>query len=266
MFDQSIFLLTDFGLTDPYVGQMKAVLTEKIPHCPLIDISHNLLPHNLYQAGFFLYATWPYLPSGSVCLVVVDPGVGTKRDILLLQAEGKFVLVPDNGLISLLLSYLNNQGFLILRLPQIYPQDSISSTFHGRDIFAPMAAKLVSGSFPWEETQPVSEENIVRLPFIEAQISNNTLKTRVIHIDRFGNCLLNLKVQSWSNFFSNTNYLSLIKPRKAQIQVVDTYANISEHEAGLLPGSQGFWELALNQASCADRFNLKIDDFCHFQI
>ena len=133
-----IALLTDFGLADPYVGQMRAVLATAAPTVPVLDLCHGIAAHDVRQAAFYLAASLPWLPPGTVVAVVVDPGVGTERRLVLLERDGRRILVPDNGILTLVLERPGSlQAFDAT--PAVAPP---CATFHGRDVIAPLAARL----------------------------------------------------------------------------------------------------------------------------
>jgi len=258
------FLLTDFGLQDPYVGQMKAVIWSKMPEANILDLSHGVRPHNVLQAGFFLAASWPYLPPGSVGLAVVDPGVGTSRPILLCRQNTTYALAPDNGLLSLLLD--READCRVWRMHPSIPDQEVSSTFHGRDLFAPVACQLANGCHPSQLGTEIGTEDCRHPMFRPPCREGSRIETRVVHIDHFGNCLLSLEAERWSGCFPAGRSVDLVYPRQASVCRVSTYAQIPQAAVGLLIGSQGFLELACNQTSCAQHMGLDIGDQCTFRL
>ncbi|MFW6415743.1 MAG: SAM hydrolase/SAM-dependent halogenase family protein, partial [Thermodesulfobacteriota bacterium] len=214
-------------------------------------------------AGFFLSSTWSYLPEGSICLAVVDPGVGTDRRILLLEAEGKYVLVPDNGLISLLLEQLGGYSIYSVFYSQL--EEWVSSTFHGRDVFAPAAAKLASGVGMRELGESISREQIARLYSMQPQQTDSGVFATVLHIDQFGNCITNLSSEKWSIRVKKAEALQL-PDREFPLHPVGAYEQIPESSIGILQSSQGYLELAKNRASCAKSLALDIGDSLSIQL
>ena len=203
-----ITLTSDFGLQDPYVGAMKGVILAINPAAAIVDISHGVRPQAIEQAAFLLGAAWPYFPPGTIHVVVVDPGVGTERRALALRTpQGTFV-GPDNGVLSAALpdpvreEASGEDKAAEVGLPsghravslsnEAYFRHPVSSTFHGRDIFAPVAAHLSLG-VPLEELgQPV--ERILALPpFRARRRADGSLAGRVIHIDAFGNLVTDVR-------------------------------------------------------------------------
>jgi hypothetical protein len=257
-----IALLTDFGLQDPYVGQMKAAVLRELPECRILDLTHGVQPHNVLQAGFFLAASWRYLPRGTVCLAVVDPGVGSGRRILLLRKEEKYVLAPDNGLVSLLLEPDGPREIRDLAGEWLR---GASATFHGRDVFVPAGLRLLQGEAPESLGQPLGEEDILRLPAAAPRWESGRLEACLLHIDRFGNCVLNLASSIWAALLGGSR-ITLLRPQHRPVHPVRAYADIPPGELGLLAGSQGYLELAVNQASCAEMLQAAIGQSCRLAV
>ncbi|MFP4259118.1 MAG: S-adenosyl-l-methionine hydroxide adenosyltransferase family protein, partial [Desulfovermiculus sp.] len=256
----AFFLLTDFGLQDPYAGQMKAALWSRVPQAQVLDLSHGVRPHNVLQAAFFLASSWPYLPPESIGLAVVDPGVGTDRSILLGREGGKSVLAPDNGLLGLLLQSRPDSRLWRMQPPS--PEREISSTFHGRDVFAPLACELADHTPPSQLGTEIALNECSQLPLIRPKREGNRIQTVVIHIDHFGNCVLNLPAAEWSPSIFAVSSLSVQYPRPGTVYPVSTYARLEENQLGILIGSQGYLELACNRDSCARKLGLDIGDEC----
>ncbi|MFA7166322.1 MAG: SAM-dependent chlorinase/fluorinase [Desulfoplanes sp.] len=244
-----LFLLTDFGTADPYVAQMKGVILTLAPQARIIDLSHDIRPFAISQAGFFLWAGYDYLPQGSVVVCVVDPGVGTDRRIVLLQCDGRYVLAPDNGLTALLLS--RHKGSAPVRVFEImHGNNACSATFHGRDIFAPLGARLINGALPETLGTRIKTETLVQPSWITARLEGNRLCTHVVHIDRFGNCLLNLMVSEWSEYLQRCAQIR-VYPAGRKLHLVTTYGHLGSGELGLLAGSQGVFEICMREESVA---------------
>ncbi len=254
-------LITDFGTTDPYVGQVKCVLLSKNPSANVIDISHNVVPHNILHGSFYLISSWKYIPHSSITLTVVDPGVGTKRDILILKKDKKIVLAPDNGILfPLIKKYPSKNEIYLLNKDKFHSLFGLpSSTFHGRDIFAPLALYLSEGKDILDIAEPIKTPiNKIDFDLFKDPFKDKAL---VIHIDRFGNCVLNIENKE---IFLKYKQL-VIKPYNKKIRLVNTYAELGRGEIGILDGSQGFLELALNQDNLAKKYNIHIGDKLHFE-
>ncbi|MBG0790650.1 MAG: SAM-dependent chlorinase/fluorinase [Desulfovibrionaceae bacterium] len=253
---RTIGLITDFGLTDPYVGQMKAVLAKKAPHCPVVDISHNVEPFNVAQAGFFLAASYVHFPEDAVILAVVDPGVGTSRKIVGAQIGDRLLVAPDNGLLGLALknAWAEVRAFDLSRA--VDAPKKVSHTFHGRDVFSPLAAWFALGGRPENLGEEMDPADMVTHNWSEPHISDDRARCHVLHIDRFGNCVLNLEAGS----LGTPSNLAMVSPSGGPLAYATRYADMPEGDPGLLEGSQGFLEIAVNQRSAAKRFGLSMGD------
>jgi S-adenosyl-L-methionine hydrolase (adenosine-forming) len=176
-----ITLLTDFGIEDYYVAAMKGVILARCGHARLIDISHNIAPQNVLSAGYVLRGAYEQFPAGTIHLAVVDPGVGSSRRGIILRTDRYLFVGPDNGLFSLVMPE-SVESFEIQ--PSAHLPAMVSNTFHGRDIFAPVAAALATGVKPDELGSPIPDPQRLR-PI--TQISSSEIESQIIHIDRFGN-------------------------------------------------------------------------------
>lgn len=187
-----ITLTTDFGNDDPYVAVMKGVILDLNPEVTIVDICHNIKPQNIAQAAYILSTTYHYFPRGTVHIAVVDPGVGTERQAVLLITSQAFFLGPDNGVLSYIVEEsLPEIEAIALTNPHFW-LSPLSNTFHGRDIFAPAAAHLSLGVSPYEFGDVISSVAAISIP--HPQIGEDgVLIGRVIHIDRFGNLVSDIK-------------------------------------------------------------------------
>jgi S-adenosyl-L-methionine hydrolase (adenosine-forming) len=176
-----ITLLTDFGIEDYYVAAMKGVILARCGHARLIDISHTIAPQNVLSAAYVLRGAYEQFPAGTIHLAVVDPGVGSSRRGIILRTDRYLFVGPDNGLFSLVMPE-SVESFEIQ--PSAHLPATVSNTFHGRDIFAPVAAALATGVKPDELGSPIPDPQRLR-PI--TQISSSEIESQIIHIDRFGN-------------------------------------------------------------------------------
>lgn len=180
-----ITLLTDYGLADTYVAEVKGVLLTAVPDAALIDVTHQVPPGDV-RAGQYLFSrTWRRFPGGTVHLVVVDPGVGTGRRALAAEARGHFFVAPDNGILT---SLPEDAEFVSLPVPP-----SAAPTFHGRDVFAPAAARLAMGVSLDELGDPITDPRQSPLP--EPREDGIALLGEVIYVDRFGTLVSNIKAE-----------------------------------------------------------------------
>ncbi len=238
-----IVLLTDFGHIDPYVGQMKGMIYKKFPEARIVDLCHGVQPFNVEQAGFLLYASLDHFPHGSVFAAVVDPGVGSDRRIVLADTGAYLILAPDNGL----LSPLFEEG-RILRVYRYRGNVPASSTFHGRDIIAPLAAHLARNNKVPEEFSPMDPDELILTGLLRPRFSESGLVCRVVHQDSFGNLILELNIKDWGERLKNRK----LRVKGLDLLPVNYYAAIPEGCLGLVPGSQGRLEIAAREKSAAE--------------
>lgn len=261
-----IALLTDFGLTDPYVGQLRAALARLAPQSTLLDISHQVEPFGTAQAAFFLAASAPHYPVDTVFLCVVDPGVGTARRLLGARLAGQGpghgprqqFIAPDSGLLGLLLETPGQPGAELFDLTPAATRYATSATFQGRDIFAPLAARLADDEPLDTMGAPLAHADILSRPWTAPEQVEGGLLAHVLHVDRFGNCVLS--VRDKHHFSAPVTGLSQGPHEHTRLRQVRAYGELSPGEVGLLVGSQGFYELAANMASAAGQLTLRPGD------
>jgi S-adenosyl-L-methionine hydrolase (adenosine-forming) len=272
-----IALLTDFGNDDIYVGVMKGVIQTIHLRAQFIDITHNIQAQNVRQAAFALLYAYPYFPTGTIFLVVVDPGVGSTRKPIAVQAGGHTFIAPDNGVLSYALAELTDIRVIELSnaVYQLYPP---SNTFHGRDIFAPAAAHIAAG-VPLERLGP-HVDRIFRLNIPQMKIEGNRIIGQVIHIDHFGNILTNIGRLDWIS----TTELNLVPRSTDQPIAVHTdqtvihvagqsittmrqsYGIAQRGETLALVDSNGNLEIAVSQGNAAQQLQVQIDERVEIQI
>jgi S-adenosylmethionine hydrolase len=184
-----ITLLTDFGDRDYFVASMKGVILGINPQARVVDLSHNVAPHQVEDAAYLLKASYKYFPDGTVHIAVVDPGVGSLRRPLLVTTSRHFFVAPDNGLLSYI--YQEETGIEVRQIEnRHYRLDSEGATFDGRDLFAPAAAWLTKGQQPGSYGKLI--QDYVKLPLAEPKWQGNSLAGTIMYVDRFGNLISNL--------------------------------------------------------------------------
>ena len=245
-----IVLLTDFGTKDYFVGAMKGVILSINPAANIIDITHQIPPQDIFSATFTLSACFLDFPEKTIFVAVVDPGVGSNRRSILVETEDYFFIAPDNGLLNFVFEETKN--FRVFELAdEKFFKHPISRTFHGRDIFAPVAAHLSNGV---QTTELGSEiQNFVRLELSKPRkISEKETEAQIIHIDRFGNLITNLKQKDLPENF--TLEINGIKIEKLQ----NFFAQAEKKELFMILGSAGFLEVAAFRDSAATILSAKI--------
>lgn len=275
---RTIALLTDFGTTDTYVGVMKGVMLGIAPDAQLVDLTHAVQPQNIKQAAFLLLNSYHYFPPGTVFLVVVDPGVGSARKPIAMRTGGYSFAAPDNGVLSYVLQEIGSYQAVQLENEQ-YRLAGTSNTFHGRDIFAPAAARLALGMI-FENFGSLVEQP-VKLPEPRLMVNENQISGEVLHIDHFGTVVTSIGILNWNGvseltltprfsggstltFSANKSIATIGGQRFTDIR--HTYAEVGQDEALALVGSSGYLELSINGGNFAERFDTKIGDPVELQI
>lgn len=240
-----ITLTTDFGLKDPYQGAMKGAILSINPGACLVDITHLVSPGNILEGAFILFEAYGFFPEGTIHVGVVDPGVGGKRMPLLIQTRRHFFIGPDNGFFSLLAEKEEVIRVINLTKKEFFLKE-VSPTFHGRDIFAPVAAHLSLGADPSELGEEVKDYLRIELPRTERE--GGVLKGEVIHIDSFGNLITNIRGEELKNYGGPLE----VSLRGFNVGgVKKTYCTVEKGSPVALIGSSGFLEVAVNSGSAA---------------
>ena len=257
-----ITLLTDFGTDDYFVGAMKGVILTRSPTSVLVDITHSIPPQDIRAAAFTLSAAYSYFPSGSIHLAVVDPGVGSDRRPVLVEAASHLFVGPDNGLFSLVLEQVPAARIRHL-INTSYFLPNRSSTFHGRDIFAPVAAALAQG-LPPEDLGPTVQDPI-RLASIRCEsMSDGTVVGQIMHIDHFGNCITNLP---WDRLLTlSAGRPFFLRVNEFQIQKLAQSYHEGTSDPGqpfLIHGSAGYLEISVESNSASRQFKIRRGDPVH---
>ncbi len=248
-----ICLLTDFSLKDGYVGVLKGVISNIAPKASIIDLSHEIETYNILQAGFVLYQSYRYFPKGTIFVAVVDPGVGSERKPILINTEHYYFIGPDNGIFSLVLSEEKVEQIVHLQNSK-YFLNSVSSTFHGRDVFAPVAAHLSLGISCSSFGQKM--EQCQKLHEFFPAIKKDRIFGRVLSIDRFGNMITNISKRFLEEIFSDLDFALSIKGKNIR-KIYSHYAEGKKGELFLLFGGSGFLEIAMNQGSAGKKLKIK---------
>lgn len=245
-----ITLTTDFGEGSFYIAQMKGVILSINKNAKIFDISHSIKRHNIFEGAFIISQIWKYFPKGTFHIGVIDPGVGSKRKELIIETENCYFIGPDNGLFSLALEKQKLKEVISIDEKKVekFTKEKTSKTFHGRDIFAPVAALISKGYKPINFGSEISYNEIKKL---------HIQKDEVIYIDSFGNIVLSLEKR---NFCINKKIALRYKNKIIPARFVAKYADGKKGEFLLLEGSHGFLELSLREGSAAKKLKAKIGD------
>lgn len=237
-------LTSDFGLADAYVAAMKGVILSIAPECRMVDISHGVAPQDVMGAAFVLRGAVPYFPEGTVHLAVVDPGVGSERRPIAARIDGQVFVGPDNGLFSLLLaSGAEPEAVVVLDRPAYWRTAEPSRTFHGRDIFAPVAAHLAAGRTLDEVGSRA--ERLKRLHWVRPLADEQGLRGWVVHLDHFGNAVTNIPGALLAAHRDGRGTKCYVGSTILD-GVHSAYSDVAEGEPLALVGSSGHLEISVN--------------------
>ncbi|MEW6616140.1 MAG: SAM-dependent chlorinase/fluorinase [Thermodesulfobacteriota bacterium] len=247
-----ITLITDFGTRDGYVGTMKGVILKINPLVRLVDITHDISPQDIFEAGFILKNSYRYFPDKSIHLVVVDPGVGSKRRAIIIEAGNHFFIGPDNGVFTFI--YESEKIKKVVELTnKKYFLPYISNTFHGRDIFAPAAAYLSKGA-PFEEFGEICND-VVRFDIPEPETEKGIIKGVVLHVDRFGNLISNIPEVLFRELVGKGMYeISIAGEVLGDIK--ESYSEAKEEQALALFGSSGYLEISVRGRNAQEKLKV----------
>ena len=252
-----ITLTTDFGLSDEYAGVMKGVIYRTCPAATIVDLTHGIRPQDVRQAAQIIAAAYKYFPQNTIHVVVVDPGVGSSRRIILLEADGHLFLAPDNGVISLLFPqtskvYELSNSDLFLK--------PVSHTFHGRDIFAPVAAHLACNFPPHSTGHEITKESLVSLALPTPSRCGNTLCGTVTDIDHFGNLITNISREIAGRFCADNFQNLRVTVGSLTIHGVATsYSTVETDVPVALFGSRDLLEISIYQGNLSRKLKLGLD-------
>lgn len=250
-------LTTDFGLSDQYVGAMKGVILGICPRARLVDISHQVRPFAIADGAYTIAQAYRCFPRGTVHVVVVDPGVGSDRRPVLMEAAGQYFVAPDNGVLAMIFAREKHKVRLISNAR--YFRQPVSTTFHGRDIFAPVAAHIAAGIKPASVGKAIVD--YVRPAFEKpVRTGERTWSGHLLKIDHFGNVITNFSAAEFPTIGQLTIGRAKIR------RMVRTYAEAPANELFAVAGSGGYVEVSLNRDSAAARIGCDSGDPCQIRV
>lgn len=249
-----ITITTDFGTKDGYVAAMKGVMLGICPDARFVDISHEVEPQDVMGGAFVLRNVADHFPEGTVHLAVVDPGVGTERRPIAVSVDGHRFVGPDNGLFSLVLAGRQPESIVSLSNPEIWTRPDPSSTFHGRDVFAPAAAHLAAGRPMAELGEPV--ESLTSMHWALPISDDQGIQGWVVHVDRFGNCITNISRDLVSDVSDERSFKCYVG--NAIIQELNrTYAVATPGDPTLLFNSNDMLEIAVYRHNASELLDIR---------
>ncbi len=251
-----ITLTTDFGLEDHYTGTMKGVILSRCPDAQLVDVSHNVPKFNIYAGAYTIDQSAPYFPEGSIHVVVIDPGVGTERKPLVAEAYNRLFVAPDNGVLTLVLA--RDPNTKIREISKDLWVKSASATFHGRDVFAPVAGALAAGTIKPQDVGSIVKDAVLLQDLEPREIRDNHWQGMVISVDHFGNVITNFRATEFGpaiagNFVVTVGFVRVTQSRK-------TFAGAEPSLCFVYLGSSGYLEIGMNQDDAASRLGVKPRD------
>jgi len=260
MVSRIVTLTTDFGTADSYAAAMKGVILSINPAARLVDLSHELAPHDVVGAALFLADAIRYFPEGTVHLAVVDPGVGTERRAICVRTARSYYVAPDNGVVSLAVRAEQPYETVVLTNTDYHLGERSSATFHGRDIFAPVAAHL-SLEIDFHDLGPPAAELVeLEMPPVN-EPSPGMIDGEIVHVDRFGNLMTNISRQTLLDARQKTGITDqpvVVDVEGTRISGLSrTYGDRAPGELIALWGSTDYLEISVVQGSAADRLGLR---------
>ncbi len=250
-----ITFLTDFGLSDAYTAMMKGVVLSINRNADIIDITHNIRFGSVYQGAGILKDAYSYFPEGTVHVAVVDPGVGSSRRLLAVKAAGHFFLGPDNGILWPIIKDAPEAEIVELTEKKFFLPD-ITSTFHGRDVFAPVAAHISLGTEISRLGHPITDPEKLIMPL--SYIKDGILKGEIIRVDNFGNLITNITLADLSSFLGDKT--PVIKIGEYKISgVSDTYSGNDKDKLMALINSSNHLEIAVNLGRASEYIRMATD-------
>lgn len=250
-----VSLTTDFGLRDPYVAQLKAALLTVCPNAIIVDVTHDVEKYNVAMGGIILASTIRFFPEGSIHVGVVDPGVGGPRKPIIVETERSMLVGPDNGLLAMAAEQEGIKHVFEIT-ERKYMRHEVSKTFHGRDIFAPVAGHLANGVNPKNIGREVKDITPLRIP--KPVVKKGSIKAQVLYVDSFGNVVTNVRNRDVEEAGLKLNDEVKVKTENKSVKAFykEAYWEAESGKPVLMLGSQGFMEIALKEGSAAKALKL----------
>ncbi len=252
-----IVLLTDFGLKDPYVGVMKGVITRINPMVKIIDLTHEITRQDVYEAAITLFVSYKYFPGGSIFVSVVDPGVGSRRRAILIVSRNYYFIGPDNGSL-----YPAAKDDGVVRVYDVsssrYILKEVSYTFHGRDVFAPIAAYLSLGLRPEQLGVMIAADELSKILIPEPIVSNEGIGGSIIYVDTFGNLMTNITSRILvNNGVTYGSHLTIrLGGKEIECILVPSFSHVPRGKLACYINSWGYFEIGVNHGSATDMLGI----------
>jgi S-adenosylmethionine hydrolase len=235
-----VTLTTDFGHKDPYVGVVKGIILSRFPQAQIVDLNHEIPPFDILAGAWSLKISVPYFKAGTIHIAVIDPRVGTKQRRIALELPDCIILAPDNGLTTPFID--GAKKAYALEKPQFF-LNSVSKTFHARDVFAPVAARLLSGIALRELAVEVDKSSLTVIEGLEPKVEAGEIEGTIVYIDRYGNLITNFRAET------KTQIKEIRIGSRSLKLAAGSYDTIDDGDAQVLCGSHGYLEIAAKEAS-----------------
>ncbi len=242
-----ITLTTDFGVTDHYAGVLKGVIAAIAPLARVVDITHDIAPYEIAEGAFTIDQVSRYFPKRTIHVIVVDPGVGSERRAILAEAHGQFFVAPDNGVLAMMLAREPKPRVRHITNDK-YFRHPVSNTFHGRDIFSPVAAHLAAGVAP-ARFGPRIDDYLRPRSFAPVRTGKRVWTGTVLKVDRFGNCITNFPTADFPELA--LRHFEMLAGIQAVTKFARFFSESTPGELCVMPGSSGFLEIVANQTPAA---------------
>jgi len=251
-----VSLITDFGLAGPFAGAMKGTILRINPEVNVVDVTHSITPGDILEAAFVLSCSFRFFPDRTIHVVVVDPKVGSQRRALLVSIENHFFLAPDNGVLSYILTREEVYGIFSLTEEHFF-QKTLSSTFHGRDVFAPVAGWLSKGVESTQFGEPITDPLVLDIPKPQ-EVRPKAWKGSILYVDTFGNLITNFTPEHIP--LDEQGYPAVAKVLHLHGEITKFrrfFAEFTDKDPFLMLGSSGYYEIVVNNDSAAKVLGLK---------
>ena len=252
---KAITLLTDYGITDSYVAEVKGAILKINPDVTIIDVSHDVGNYDISSGAFHMARAAPYFPDGTIHVGVVDPGVGSSRKAIIIKAGAMWFVGPDNGLLAPAADRLGYEQAWEITNHKLLPH-KVSDVFDGRDVFGPTGALLSKGVSPDEIGTRIDE--IIRLPFYQPEVKDGVVHGNIIHIDGFGNTVTNITYETLEKLgiTGKTRLKVTVEGREYKAPYVRRFSAVKPGELLFLVAGGGYMEISVNQGNAAKKLGL----------
>lgn len=260
-----ITLLTDYGIKDSYVAEVKGAILRILPEATIVDVSHDVGNYSIEEGAFHMARSAPYFPEGTVHVGVVDPGVGGDRKGIIIEARGAFFVGPDNGLLAPAAERLGVERVYEITNVELLPE-RVSDVFDGRDVFGPTGALLAKGVPPLGMGTEI--QGYIRIPAYQTKVEGDEVEATVIHVDGFGNLVTNVTYEVLREMGAEdgSKFLVEVAGNKYELPYCRRFSAVPDGELLLLVAGGGYMEFAVNQGNAAERLGLDQGDVVHLKL